>query len=188
MSASTVIGDVTQSLEDLLKTEQRPANFFDVSLKSPAEETIDQSTTKPKINLFLMRVLENPHAKNQDWAPVGVGELQYPPLALDLLYLLTPFSSSKLDEHRVLGEAMRVFYDHSIVTGSFLLGSLAGTTEELKLDLRPCDLEELTKVWNAFNKPYRLSVCYDVRMVFIDSATRQQVTRVIEKTGIYSQI
>ena len=33
----------------------------------------------------------------------------------------------------------------------------------------PLTLEELTRVWHAVQKPYRLSVSYDVRVIKIDS-------------------
>lgn len=187
MSASTVIADVTDTVQGLLKTQQQPADLFDISLKSPAEETIDQ-VAKPKVNLFLFRVLENSFARNQDWQPVGTGELQYPPLALDLLYVLTPFAAEKLDEHRVLGEAMRILHDNAITKAPLLKGTLEHTAEELKIDLCQFQLEEATKIWTALTKPYRLSVCYEVRMVMIDSTVQQSITRVIERVEHYSQL
>jgi hypothetical protein len=187
MSASTVIADVTDTLQELLRTQQFPLGVFDISLRSPAEETIDQSM-KPRVNLFLLRVQENPFAKNADFDPIGFGELKYPPLALNLLYLMTTFAADKLDEYRVLGEAMRVFYDNATITAPLLKGSLENTTEELHIDLCPFTLDELTKIWNAFNKPLRVSVCYELRMVLVDSSTRQSITRVVEKIDHFQQI
>ena len=90
MSSSSVISDVTQTLEELLVNGQLPKSSFDVSLKSPADETVSPSM-KPKVNLFLFRVGENPFAKNQDWQPVTPDTLRYPPLALNLTYVLTPY-------------------------------------------------------------------------------------------------
>ena len=84
MSVSTVIGDITETLHDVLQNAQQPLNTFDVSLLSPVDENID-STMRPRINLFLLRVQEDPFARNQDWNPSGFGALEYPPLALDLL-------------------------------------------------------------------------------------------------------
>jgi hypothetical protein len=180
MSASTVIADVTDTLQELLKSQQVPPDVFDISLRSPAEETIDQSM-KPRVNLFLLRVQEDPFAKNADFSSIGFSELKYPPLALDLLYLLTTFAVDKLDEHRVMGEAMRVFYDNATIAAPLLQGSLQNTTEEFHIDLCPFTLDELTKIWNAFNKPLRVSVCYEIRMVLIDSSIRKSITRVVEK-------
>jgi len=186
MSASAAIGDVTQTLEELLKNAQRPLGSFDVSLKSPAEEIIDPNM-KPTVNLFLFRVTENSFAKNQDWQPIGTGGLRYPPLALNLFYVLTPFAVSKLDEHRMLGEAMRVFHDHTIITAPLLKGTLEHSAEELKVDLCQLAIEDLTRIWNALNQPYRLSICYEVRIVLVDSAIEQPIRRVLEKVEQYSQ-
>ena len=187
MSASTAIADVTNTLEELLKQQQDPSGWFDISLKSPAEETIVPSM-KPKINLFLFRVAENPNAKNQEWLVEGTNKLRYPPLALNLFYVMTPFAEDPLDEHRVLGEAMRIFYTHSILTGSFLKGDLENTSEELKIELSQLNVEELTRVWSAFTIPYRLTVCYEIRILLIDTDLDRDVERVIEKEDRYYQL
>jgi hypothetical protein len=39
-------------------------------------------------------------------------------------------------------------------------------------------LEQQTQVWSALAQPYRLSACYEVRMVLIDSAAERVATRV----------
>ena len=185
MSASTIISDVTQTLHDLLKEQQQPAGLFEVSLNSPAEDAKDPMD--PKINLFLFRVIENPFAKNREWLPVGPGVLQKPPLALNLFYIMTPFANDRLDEHRAMGEAMRIFYDHTILTAPLLKGELEHTAEELKVDLCQFSLEELTRIWNALSQPFRLSVCYEVHIVLVDSTIEQSANRVIVKENRYAQ-
>ena len=144
MSASTIISDVTQTLHDLLIQQQRPVGLFAVFLNSPADDARDPMD--PKINLFLFRVVENPFAKNRTWLQAGPGVLQKPPLALNLSYIITPFANERLDEHRAIGEAMRIFYDHAIIAAPLLKGELEHTTEELKVDLCQFSLEELTRI------------------------------------------
>jgi Pvc16 N-terminal domain len=186
MSASTIISDVTQTLHDLLKEQQQPKESFEVSLNSPADDA--RNPMEPKVNLFLLRVAENAFAKNREWRPVGPGVLQKPPLALNLFYIMTPFANDRLDEHRALGEAMRIFYDHAIVTAPLLRGELEHTTEELKVDLCQFSLEELTRIWNALNQPFRLSVCYEVRIVLVDSSVERSAYRVTVKENRYAQL
>ncbi len=179
MSASTVLGDVTTTLVDLLKDEQRPPNSFDVTVTPPGEDIT--ATQRPVVNLYLFRVEENDFAQNRQWQAVGTEALHYPPLALNLIYVMTPHANDQIAGFRAMGEAMRILYDHAIIGGLFLKGSLEHTSEELKVDLCKFNLEELTRIWNAFNQPYRLSVCYQVRIVFIDSIIERDITRVREK-------
>jgi hypothetical protein len=181
MSASTAIGDVTRSLSELLRNGQNPRDSFDVSLRSPADETIDEN--RPKINLYLFRIEENAFAKNRDWQPVGNNLLHRRPLTLNLFYVVTPYARQQEDGHRVLGEAMRILYDNAIIGPTSLRGSLEHTAEPLKVDLCSFNLEDLTRVWNAFNISYRLSVCYQIRIVFIDSTIEREVVRVTEKVS-----
>lgn len=184
MSASTVIGDVTQTLEELLKSDQRMQ--FAVTHNSPAQEASSQSTSS-RVNLYLFRVVEDPHTKNQEWLPVATEILRKPPLTLNLFYVLTPFAQDELDEQRILGEAMRILYDHATIEGVLLKGSLADTDEQLSVDLNQFSLEELVRIWNASNQAYRLSVCYQVRTVGIDSSIEESTRRVLEKENRYRE-
>ncbi|HEV2860977.1 MAG TPA: DUF4255 domain-containing protein [Pyrinomonadaceae bacterium] len=179
MSTSTAIGDVTKSLADLLTNEQDPPGSFLVSLKSPADEEID--VNNPTINLYLFRIEENPFAKNRGWQPVGDDTLHRTPLSLNLFYVVTPYAKEQADGHRILGQAMRIFYDHAILDPALLGEPLQHTSDPLKLDLCSFNLEDLTRVWNAFNQAYRLSVCYQARIVFIDSEVDRKVVRVTDK-------
>jgi hypothetical protein len=189
MSLSTVIGDITQTLQDLLTSQQNPPGLFDVSLNSPADEVIDpNTTTKPKINLFLFRVTENAFRHNDDWIADGPGTVRYPPLALHLFYVLTPFAESKLDEHRVLGEAMRILHDAGTLEGAALQGSLENTPEQFEIDLVQLAIEDLTRIWTALAKPYRLSVGYEVRTALVDSSASQQVSRVTQVVTQFTQV
>jgi len=186
MSVSTVIGDVTQTLQDLLQNQQNPPGLFQVSLNSPADQVVDP-TAGPTINLFLFRVTENVFIRNEDWIPDGPNVLLFPPLALNLFYVLTPFAESKLDEHRVLGEAMRIFHDNGVLQGASLQGSLEDTTEQFKIDLVLLAIEDLTRIWTALAQPYRLSVGYEVRTVLIDSSISEQVSRVTQAVTQFTQ-
>ena len=188
MSASTAIADVTNSLIKLLENGQDPTEgTFDVSAISPAEEI--NADGRPKVNLYLFRIEENPFAKNRDWQAVGSEVLHKTPLSLNLFYVLTPYGTNpldpvpSLDDHKALGQAMRILYDNAIIEPLLLSGPLQFTAEPLKLDLCAFNLEDLTRVWNAFNKPYRLSVFYQVRIVFIDSAVERKIVRVAEKVN-----
>lgn len=178
---SNVIGDVTQALQALL-------SGLDVTLESPATLPTGGEADFKKLNLFLYQVLENAFAKNQLWSSRSATDQQYPPLAINLYYMLTPYAKDTLSAHQVLSHAIGILHDHAIVSGSQLGGTLPLVVEQLAIVLCPMTLEELTRIWNALQSPYRLSVCYEVRIALIESQIRQAVTRVSTKIDVYQQI
>ena len=117
-------------------------------------------------------------------------------MTLELYYMLTSHPPSgtqdktdkSLEEHTVLGKAVRVLYDNPILKGSVLKGDL-NKDEELHITITSLNLEDLTKIWTTFpNKPFRPSVCYVVTPVKIDSERVMGVQRVISKETNYAHI
>ena len=171
---SATIGRVSESLRKLLESEMSPATK--VTLLSPADPT--SATTR--VNLFLYRIARNPHLENLDWAPKpGVSKrLAFPPLALNLFYLMTVFATvdpqtGQADSHGLLGEAMRVLHENAIVPESFLVGGLR--SGQIKLTLVAPEVEELSKIWTALSKELRLSAVYEVSYVEIASNTEAPI-------------
>ena len=175
----TTIGDVTETLVALL-------TGLDVTLDSPAALQTGTETYS-KVNLYLYQVVENPYSKNQEWVTRDDGRQEYPPLALNLYYLLTPYASDPLSAHRVLSHAMQTLYDRTILQGPELAEPLRLTVDHLALNLVSLKLEELTRIWNALQTPYRLSVAYEVRIVLLRSTRERDVERVMSRTNVYAQ-
>jgi hypothetical protein len=175
---TNIIGDVTQTLKGLL-------TGLDVTLESPATLPTSGEADYKKLNLFLYQVLENQFAKNQPWLSPSPAVEEYPPLALDLYYMLTPYARDMISAHQVLNHAMALLHDNSIVSGTQLAGALATAVEQLAIVMCPVTLEELTRIWNALQSPYRLSVCYQARIALIRSDIRHKVSRVSEKIDVF---
>lgn len=194
VSEYTAIADVGETLIRLLRDNMNdliPADS--VVLMSPA----DVEGQEIRLTLFLYSVVENPYLKNQQMRDLSPTQLQYPSLPLDLHYLLTAFASTQipertertLEEHRILGRAMRIFHDNAIVDGSVLQGNLAGTSEELRIILNTISLEDLTRIWGVFpNRPYRPSISYMVTPVTIDSTRITEAKRVVLRDLEYFHI
>ena len=183
MADFTGIGDIGETLKKLLKDDPwtgispKP----EVTFKSP-KEIKDDGGTANTVSLFLYQILENPHMKNEEGIRVNDAQLQVPPLVLDLFYLVTPYSEDKTQEKYILGKVMQIFYDHAILAGTVLQGSLAGADEELRLVAHPLSLDDLTKIWSAFQEvAYRLSVAYLVTPARIDSPRLTGMQRVVAK-------
>jgi hypothetical protein len=175
-----IIAEVTDTLTGLL-------TGLDVTLDSPADLKGAVGSFE-KINLFLYQVVEHGFTKNQPPYAIDPETLQPPPLTLRLYYLLTPYASDMLSAHKVLGHAMRVFYDNGIVAESKMTESLRLATDKLAIVLLQAKLEDLTRIWNALQTPYRLSVCYEVRVVPIESARSEESVRASRRTNVYTPL
>jgi len=148
-------------------------NIAEISLDSPVKLSDGNGSagehSQAKISLYLYQTLPNAHINNRQLIPSNNGEQHYPPLSLNLFYLLTPLDSSPETCLLILGRAMQILAAHPIIRNHFLDSELRPDPPEVRLTLNPLNLEEMTRIWNAFNQPYRLSVCYQVQVISIDS-------------------
>lgn len=184
MPNSDVIADVSDTLRLVLTTA-----FSTLPAPAPVAEVHDLqgniATAPARMTVFLFEVVEDPTLRNR---PPGRGvippnlTIRRPPVPLILRYLLTPWGGDRRTEQLILGRTLQVLHDGAIVSGPQLLGGLAGTNEAIKLKLAPLTLEERTRVWHAVQKPYRLSVTYDVRVISIDSEIIEERTPVRERS------
>jgi hypothetical protein len=154
-------------------TPQHIPNIDSIVLMNPADAA---QQNDHRLSLWLYQVQQNEFLRNPP--PIRIAgddtHVQYPPLAINLFYLLTPSTNSVEGDQLVLGRSMQIFHDNAIL----LLESAEepGRGEELRIMMSQRDLRELAEVWEALQQPYRLSVCYEVRVPRIDS-------RRIEHTG-----
>ena len=181
MPDSAVIADVSSTMQSVL------TNAFRILLPAPTpvaeihdlQGTI--STAPARMTIFLFEVVEDASLRNRpprrSVVPPDLTAVR-PPMPLILRYLLTPWSGDRLTDHRIIGRALQVLYDGAILSGPQLQGGLVGTSEAIKLKLAPLTLEERTRVWHAVQRPYRLSVTYDVRVINIDSNANEVRTPV----------
>lgn len=162
--SSTLESVLTAGLSTLTPTPAPVAALHDLQGEVP--------TSPPRLTLFLFEVVEDEGTRNRP--PLREPSttevvLRCPPVSLALRYLLTPWSGDRLTDHRILGRVVQVLYDGAIIRGTDLHGGLAGTDQALKLKLMPLTLEDRTRIWQAVQKPYRMSLTYEVKVVFIDS-------------------
>lgn len=190
MSDYTVLAEVGESLVNVLweeiQTDPVVSALIDnpnrISLQSPFDLRDDESV---RVSIYLYRLVENPYIKNH--LPVqGNGAMRRKvPLALDLYYLVTPLLGTPREQQIVLGKVMQVLYDRAIVEDPELAGSLGGEGQEIHLVLNPVTLEETTRVWQALDMGYRLSVCYLARVAMVDSRRERFTQPVVDETTSY---
>jgi hypothetical protein len=201
MSQYSVIHAVDETLRsliadhlDLISTQiLGPVPTQHISFKPPHRLMVDNTPTKNYLSLFLYRVVENGEVKNR-LLEAKNGKRLDPPLALNLFYLITPLISDKEDDeesakntHKLLGKVMQIFYDHGTLKGFDLKEFPQNTAEELRIILNPISMEDMTKLWSGFMRPYYLSVSYEVKVVYIDSERETGAEQVRRKQLQFSQ-
>lgn len=173
------INDVTKALGQLVESQIKQRVTAAVVTLLPPGDTLPEQTG---VNLYLYRVAESPHARNDPWR----GDRTHPPtdrppLGLQLQYLLTPLGKTSDATaiagdvaHTMLGVAMLTLHEHSILNNTHIVGFDADTAlsshlrdsyEQIKVTLSSVSVEDLSKIWATINTPYRLSVAYEVSLV-----------------------
>ena len=195
MSDYVVVSDVGDTLKKLLWNHLRAdpgiysdiiASEDDITLLSPQEMEVGNSR---KLSLFLYQITECPYLKNQEMERIDSGMLRSIPLPLVLSYLITPNTNDRKKDHILLGKVMQILYDNAIMKGSILQGTLAGTDDELHVVLYSLPFDEMVRLWQSFTEvSFKLSVCYQVTPVKIDSTREIEAKRVVKKEAVYYQM
>jgi hypothetical protein len=180
MGDFNVISNISETIRDLLIDGLR-----DLSAEADIHDLQGAISTSPaRVTIFLYDVCEDPSARNAPritkQAPPDV-IVKKPPAALLLRYMLTPWGGSRDTEQRILGRVMQILYEDAILSGSQLRGALAGTDEAIRVMLAPISLEDRARVWHSVQKPYRLSVTYEVRVARIEVVREQRVKPVLDR-------
>lgn len=185
MSNTLAIGAVTSALQQLLNTVGTPLPGDPSSDPDLADAYCsvrsldlarDPNDKRNQLNLFLYQIQQSPTFRNMNMQNVHDGERGQQPLSLDLYYVLTAYGANDEDllAHRMLARAMILLHDGSTLTREQLRLALPGNdiwqqVERVRIRPQPFGPEEISKLWTGFGKPYRLSVCYQLSIVLIES-------------------
>ena len=178
-----VVGDVSAIIVRTLTDA-----FADLKPAAPVVELNDLSdavqTPVPKLTVFLYDICEDPASRNRPpvrSVPPDAPSVRKPPMALLLRYLFTPWGGSQVTQQEMLGRTLQSLYEDAILDGAQLSGGLAGSTDALRFTLTPLSLEQKSWVWYAIQKPYRLSLNYEVRVVNLDAVKAVPVVPVASR-------
>ncbi len=175
MSNYQAIHNIESAIEDFLENDDiLKSSELELSVSfEPPPRVIP--TNGNNVYFFLYQIVENVHMKNEEMLRMDNAHLQYPPMSLDLYYLLILYGPGR---NLVLGRIMQIFHDHSIMKGAEL--NLDNEDEEIKIIFNTISLDDLTKIWSAFKETgYALSVSYLITPVRIDSTREMGVHRVV---------
>jgi hypothetical protein len=201
VSNALAIAGVTAVLRDLLAD-----GIIDNDLVGTLDNTVTVSVLPPdriapsggaevsQINLFLHQVTPNIGWRNEGLPSrdaSGRLRLSNPPLALDLHYLLSVYSSGDLHAEILLGYAMQLLHETPVLTRRAIqtaldpsppvdapipsaLRALADSglqhqIEQIKITPEYLNIEEMSKLWTAINSHFRPTVAYLVSVVLIEA-------------------
>jgi len=169
-----LIDDLDRSLEVLLR-QALPATLVEqvnISFATPDDQFPPQSVTPPAIDLFLYDVRENRELRSNDYlvSRDGNGRVtkERAPVRVDCSYLITAWPSASsntpaLEEHRILGEVMRVLVRFPTLPPGVLSGSLAGQVPPLPAcTLHPGRLQSLAEFWQALGGKPKAAINFTV--------------------------
>lgn len=178
-------------LERALRDDSELSPYFDpfdpapdaigtlvVTLSNPEEfEDLEQEG----VSIWLYLVERDAETLNLPPRRVPPDGVLSRPLPLRLHYLVTPLVNFRTREHAaeleqlILGKILQVFHDTPRIAGSRLVNSLAGSPIELFVRLESLALDQITRVWEALDRPYQLCTSYEISVLPIESADEPAV-------------
>lgn len=201
MSNALAIAAVTRTLRNLLNSvatadysslpsDTRPTAQIEVTTLPPDRVRLPDAS-RNRLNLFLYQTELNPAWRNMAIPrQVRPGEAGQSPLPLNLFYILTAYAESdnEMIGQVLLGTAMQLLHDHSLLSrgeigGALALSELDSQIERVRVTPQPVTLDELSKLWTGFQSDYRVSAIYQVAVVLIESRLPQRAPLPVLRRG-----
>lgn len=153
----------------------------------PDHLATDKANEVTNLNLFLYHV-----TYNQGWREIGLptrgpegSRIGRAPLAIDLHYLLSAYSSGDYLAQILLGIGMQALHEIPVlfrkkiqsvfaapandVDKALATADLADQVELVKIVPQQLGTEELSRLWTAFQSKFRVSAAYSVSVVLIET-------------------
>ena len=156
------LSTITQALYDLLTNaiNTSPIPQFNVNINCGSPETA-RTGTDCQLTLYLLHVGRDPTWRN---TPVSGPRPQLnaaQPLSLNLYYLLTAWADKNFtSEQQAMSIALQCFHSQPIYRPP-------ATDDEFTISIEADTIEEMSRLWQAFVTPIRLSCLVKVGVVFI---------------------
>lgn len=171
MAGFTAVGDASLTLVNLVASGMAALGGTPPTVElNDLSDTIGM--TPSRVTIFLYEITEDATVRNLPMIREtvgGVDVLRRPPLPLVLRYLITVWNPNPATHHTILGRVAQVLNDHASVSGPDLVGSLQSGNEALRIKLLSPEIEERSRVWHAIQKPYRLSLYCELRIIRVAS-------------------
>lgn len=151
-----------------------------------APDTRKPSDTQCLLTIYLLHVGRDPNWRN---TPVqgSRGQLNNAqPLSLNLSYLLTAWCEKDFaSEQLAMSIALQTFHSYPIVTKDLIDNQLLvgwPNDGEFVISIQADTIEEMSRLWQAFTVPMRLSALVKVSVVFISPLTTPTTSSIPPQT------
>jgi hypothetical protein len=195
-----MLQDLDATVAALLQAELSMQNVA-ISFAAPDDQFPPSGVSLPAIACFLYDVREDHDLRSTQWEvdkqANGMVTRKRPPVRVTCSYLITAWPSTSApdpsqDEHRLLGEVMKVLLAHRTIPENYLSGELAGQQPPLPARIiAEAHLHSLGELWQAMGGRPKATLHYAVTIavdVFDPADVGQVVTeRVITITPGVSQ-
>ena len=128
------------------------------------------------VSLYLWRIGLNAAMRNRRNPPAPDGTRRKPPIVVDLMYLLSGWGKTALDQHLVIGWAIRAIADLGTLPRGLLNAETAGTKDEvfasgesIELVWEPLPVEFASPLSDLLKHAWPPTVVVAARGVAIDS-------------------
>lgn len=172
-----MIDDLDRSIEKLLQLELGAVLPFDLSFALPDKDFAPVSGARNTLDCYLYDIREDRELRSV--APIlqrradGTVARRFPPARVLLSYCITAWSPAELglaiapalDEHRLLGDVLRVFLKYPELPAAALVGTLAGQQPPLPTTtILPDVAKSVNDFWTALGGQLRPSLDYKVTL------------------------
>ena len=184
MSNFMAVAAVSTTLQSILfNSITADADLNDATVTLLPLDKARGNNNNNQLNLFLYQVGRNAAWSNREMpSQAKPGETGFPPLPLNLYYLVTAFGRdndvAQPFGHELLTKAMITLHDHMLLSPDEIRTATAATlprsdlhrqVERIRITFQPLGLDELSKLWTGFAMQLRLSAAYEVAVVLVES-------------------
>jgi hypothetical protein len=194
-----MLQDLDATLAAVLAAELTVQNVA-VSFAAPDDQFPPSGVGLPAISFFLYDVREDQALRSHQWAldqqSDGTFTRTPPPVRVTCSYLITAWPSPSApdpaaDEHRLLGEVLKVLLSHRTIPENYLSGELAGQQPALpaRIIAEP-QLQSLGELWQAMGGKPKATLNYAITInvnvsdpVAAGPAVTERVITITQGTG-----
>lgn len=166
-----MLQDLDATLAALLQAEL-PVQNVAISFHAPDSQFPPSGVNLPALAFFLYDVREDVNLRDTQWEvdqqPNGSFTRTRSPVRVTCSYLITAWPSTSApdpsqDEHRLLGEVMKVLLSHRSIPPNYLAGELAGLEPPLPARIiSDGHLQSLGELWQAMGGRPKAALHYAV--------------------------